>query len=240
MAGGVGVIVPAAGLARRFGGKVRKPFVRIDGHPLLAYVLLPFQKSRFIRWIVVVVPDAQRRRTQQLIKRYRITKALAPCIGGRSRSASVANGLARLPKQAPWVMIHDGARPCVTVKLIDSCVRAVRKHKAVACGLPAALTVKQAGRRQQVKATLDRRPLWFIQTPQAFSRRIFGNAIRRFGKQLDSFPDDAAIVEKAGIRVHLVMGDPWNIKVTTPKDLVLVKAILKARRSFKFVSSEDF
>lgn len=231
MSGSVGVIIPAAGLGRRFGGRTRKPFAKIGGHPLLAYTLMPFQKSRLIRWIAVVVPPGERARTRKLIRRYRITKALPPCAGANSRSASVAKGLMQLPVDARWVLVHDGARPCVTVGLIDRCIRSMRRHKAVACGLPASLTVKCANGSCNVEATLDRRPLWFIQTPQGFSRGLFEESLRRFGNRLNGFPDDAAILEKAGSRVRLIAGEPLNLKVTTREDLMLARAIIRHRRT---------
>ena len=231
MGGGVAAIVPAAGLGRRFRGRTRKLFASIHGRPLLAYTLQALQASPAIRWIQVVVRPAERAEIERLIGRYRITKALRPCAGGASRSESVASGFAALPEDAGWILVHDGARPCVSAGLIRSSVRAAKRHGAVACGLPASLTVKEVAADGEVRATLDRRRLWFVQTPQLFRRDLFAASLQRAGKRLSRFPDDASIVEAAGFRVRMVPGDPLNIKVTTRDDLVLAEAILRKVRT---------
>ncbi len=223
-------IVPAAGLGTRFGGRARKLFASIGGKPLLAHTLLVLQAADAIQWIQVVVRPAERSGIRRLIARYRITKALVPCAGGASRSESVANGFRVLPSGARWILVHDGARPCVSHRLIQSAVRAARHRGAVACGLPAPLTVKDVKPSGEVRATLDRRRLWLVQTPQVFRRDLFAAALSRARNGFDRFPDDAAVVEAAGVRVWMVPGDSLNIKVTTREDLIFAEAIIRAKR----------
>lgn len=225
----VGAIVPAAGTGRRFGGRVSKPFALLRGEPMLAHALTALQQSPAIRWIALVVQDDERAQAQALIERYRIRKALAPCAGGASRAESVARGFAALPRATRWVLIHDGARPCLRSALIQQAVRAAKRHGAVACGLPAALTVKAVDETSEVRLTLDRDHLWFVQTPQVFHRDWFAQALAGPNGGLERFPDDAAIVESAGFPVRMIPGDPLNIKVTTREDLVLAEAILRGR-----------
>lgn len=229
MSGDVAAIVPAAGAGQRLGGPVRKPFVRLNGHPLLAYSLKVLQESHAIRWIIPVVRADERAEIAAFLKRHRITKALPPCLGGSSRSESVARGFATLPQEAGWVLIHDAARPCVSRPLIDRAVRAARRHGAVACGLPATVTVKAADERREVRLTLDRDHLWLVQTPQVFRRDWFAHALVRADHTLSQFPDDAAILEAAGFHVRMIPGDPLNLKVTTRDDLILAEAILRSR-----------
>lgn len=222
-------IVPAAGAGRRFGGAARKPFARLAGRPLLAHTLRALQESPAIRWIVIVVRAGEQADAVALLRRYRITKALVPCVGGRSRAESVARGVRALPRGARWVLIHDGARPCVSRRLIAQSVQAARRYGAVACGLPAGLTVKAVDSDREVRVTLDREHLWFVQTPQVFRREWLDQALARADHALHQFPDDAAIVESAGFPVRMIPGDPLNLKVTTTDDLVLAEAILKMR-----------
>lgn len=221
----VAAIVPSAGLSRRFGGR-NKLFAPIGGVPLIVHTLRALQASPSIRWILPVVQKRDRRRLAELLSRHRISKALAPCLGGATRAESVARGVAALPQQARWVLVHDAARPCLRASLIASVVRAARRHGAVACGLPAAVTVKAADAQGQVRCTLDRETLWLIQTPQAFRRDWFAQAIARADHGLAGFPDDASLVEAAGFRVQLVPGDPLNVKVATQADLIFAKTIL--------------
>ncbi|MBI3320920.1 MAG: 2-C-methyl-D-erythritol 4-phosphate cytidylyltransferase [Candidatus Omnitrophica bacterium] len=222
----VAAIIPAAGSGRRIGGTISKLFLPLNGRPLLAHTLTALQRSPSIRWIVLAIRAVDRARMEALLHRWKITKALPPCLGGGSRAESVARGVAMVPPAARWVLVHDGARPCATQALIARSVRAARRHGAVACGLPAALTVKAVDERRHVRLTLDRDQLWFAQTPQVFRRDWFAQALARAGDRLAHYPDDAALVEAAGFPVAMVAGDPANLKVTTKEDLLLAEAIL--------------
>lgn len=223
-------IVPAAGAGRRFGGRVPKPFVPLRGAPLLLQALRACQGHRAIGWIIVVVGAGELARVGALVKRHRITKALPPCVGGASRAESVLRGFAAVPEQAKWILVHDGARPCVTDRLIGRAIRAAHRHGAVACGLPSSLTIKAVDDRRRVRVTLDREQLWGMQTPQVFSRAWFAQAVSRLdGGRLAHVPDDAALLELAGLPVQVIPGDPLNIKVTRREDLMLAEAILKDR-----------
>jgi len=208
---------------------VPKPFVILQGTPLLAHVLERLQHSPAIRWIVLVVGAGERARARALVKRLAISKALDPCLGGASRAESVARGFAALPAQAKWILVHDGVRPCLSPQLLERAIRAGRQHGAVACGVPASLTVKATDASGAVRVTLDREGLWFVQTPQVFRRDWFAEAFARVDHQGAHFPDDAAVVESAGFPVRMIPGDPLNLKVTTREDLLLAEAIVARR-----------
>lgn len=222
----VAAIVPAAGVSLRLGGRIGKPFVPVSDRPLLAHALQTLQASPSIRWIIPVVRAADARAVRALLVRYKISKALPPCVGGPSRADSVAHGVAAVPAQARWVLIHDGARPCVSQALIRQVIQAARQHGAAACGLPASSTVKAVDEHRTVRLTLDRESLWFVQTPQAFRHDWLVRSLAAAGHRLDQFPDDAAVLEAAGFQVQMVPGDPLNLKVTTREDLVVAQAIL--------------
>lgn len=228
--GSVAAIVPAAGASRRIGGPVGKMFLTLRGEPVLAHALRVLQASPLVGWIVPVARPEDFGAVQAVVKRYKITKAVAPCAGGASRSDSVARGVAAAPPKAAWILVHDGARPCVSAQTIRIAVEQAKRHGAVACGLPASLTVKAVDERKKVRLTLDRDALWFVQTPQVFRRDWFADALGQANGTLDTFPDDAAVVESAGYTVRMIPGDPLNIKVTTREDLVLAEAILGKRR----------
>ena len=225
----VAAIVPAAGAGRRFGGTVSKSFALLNHQPVLLHTLTVLQESPAIRWVIPVVRAEELAQVKALLQRHRLTKAQPPCIGGASRAASVARGLSHVPPAARWVLVHDGVRPCVSARLINEAVRAAQRYGAVACGLPASVTVKAVDARAEVRLTLDRDQLWFVQTPQVFRRDWFAQALAQADHTLDQFPDDAALLESAGFRVRMIPGDPLNLKVTTRDDLLLAEAVLAAR-----------
>ena len=223
--------MPAAGKGERLGGHTAKAFVPLAGKPLVLHALHALQHTSAIRWVVVVAHPGDQARVRRLVRRHRLTKVSAIVEGGASRAVSVARGMAALPPEARWVVIHDGARPCVTPRLINEVLRQARRCGAVACGLRAPVTVKAVDRECLVRLTLDRESLWLVQTPQAFRRDWLLDAVTRVNHGLEQFPDDAAILEWAGFPVRMVPGDPLNIKVTTPEDLMLAEVILKSRVS---------
>ena len=234
----VTAIVPAAGAGARVGSPAGKLFLPLRGIPLLAHTLRALQASHAVDSIVIAARPDDRSRIQALIRSHRITKALAPVPGGSSRAESVARGFEAAPARAEWLLVHDGARPCVSPGLVDAAVREAARHGAVACGLPASLTVKSADDGRRVRVTLDRTHLWFVQTPQVFRRDWFAQALEQAGLthsgrangrgpvDPERFPDDAALLEASGFPVTMVPGEPLNIKVTTREDLLIAEAIL--------------
>ena len=226
----VAVIIPAAGKGVRLGSRQSKIFVPVAGAPIILHTLRACERAPSVRWIVIAVQLTDRPRLQALLRRARLKKIVTVVLGGASRAESVACGVSALPADASWVLIHDAARPCISTALIEQSIRQAKRHGGVACGLPASLTVKAVDASQQVRLTLDRDSLWFMQTPQLFRRAWLVEALSRVNGTLHHFPDDAALVEWAGYPVHLVPGDPLNIKVTTKEDLLLAETILRHRR----------
>lgn len=226
---GVGVVIPAAGRGERLKSRLPKPFVPVSGRPLISHTLAAFQRVSAVSVIVLVARPEDHARLRQLIHRHRLTKVRAVVDGGPSRAASVSRGIAALPTGVRWVVVHDAARPCVSPKLIAESIRQARRHGAVACGLRSTVTVKAVDDQDQVRLTLDRESLWLIQTPQAFRRDWFTEALSRVNGNVDQFPDDAAILEWAGYPVRMIVGDPLNIKITTPEDVLIADNILRSR-----------
>jgi len=225
----IGAVIPAAGAGRRFGSRAGKLFERVAGQPLLGHALAALHGVPAIRAIVVVAREPDHRAIRRLIQRRRLTRVVAVVSGGATRAESVRRGIAALPASISWVLIHDGARPCVPVRVLQAVIAQAARSGAAVCGVPASLTVKSVDAQGAVRLTLDRDHLWLIQTPQVFRRAWWDEALARVNGQLGQFPDDAALLEWAGFPVRVVPGDPWNIKVTTKEDLLLAEAILRQR-----------
>ncbi|MDZ4278345.1 MAG: 2-C-methyl-D-erythritol 4-phosphate cytidylyltransferase, partial [Dehalococcoidia bacterium] len=142
------------------------------------------------------------------------------------RQDSVRAGLEALgPCQ--WVVVHDGARPLVTKELIERGLAEAQATGASCCALPVPDTVKEADEAGDIARTLDRSRLWLAQTPQTFRYELL---LKAHEQAAGAATDDAALVEALGVKVRLYEGSPRNLKVTTPEDLGIVRALLAALR----------
>jgi len=220
-----GAVIVAAGESRRMGG-VDKVLALLGGKPVLARVIDTFQRCSSINQIVVVLSEQNLERGRQLVAEQGWSKVTEVCPGGERRQDSVAAGLSRL-SHCQWVVIHDGARPLVTVDLIDRGLEAARETGAAVAAVPVIDTIKVAGDDRIVHQTPPRQNLWAVQTPQVFRIGIISEAYR---KAKDKVTDDASLVEQLGYKVKLYMGSYDNIKVTTPDDLALVNWLLCHRQ----------
>src|SRR5262249_34548594 len=148
--------------------------------------------------------------------------------GGEQRHDSVSNALAALNPDIEFVAIHDAVRPCATGELIDKVFAEAMKHGAALAAIPVADTMKQVD-KNTVQATVPRGNIWLAQTPQVFRRDWLTEAYARRAELASEITDDAQLIEAAGHPVHVVTGDPANIKITAKSDLFLAEAILKSR-----------
>ena len=222
-------IIPAAGVGRRMGGVVEKQFLQLRGIPILAHTLKVFDQSPEVDGIVLVVAPQQRQVLDtEVINPHPCEKLLGIIDGGPERQDSVANGLRAIPPESDLVVIHDGVRPLVSVDLVALVLDAARRHGAAIAAIPAGDTVKQV-EDQRVVTTLQRETIWLAQTPQAFRVDLLRRAYQKAASDRIVLTDDAALVERIGVAVHLVRGSSENIKVTTPSDLVVAEAILAQR-----------
>jgi len=219
----VGAIIVAAGRSERMGG-VEKIFATIDGKPLIAHAVEAFQHSSIIDRIVIVLAKDKVSVGLDLAKKYHWTKVVAVCAGGARRQDSVSEGLKQLNK-VDWVLIHDGARPCVTQDIIERGLEQAKKSGAAIPAMPVADTIKVISPDSYVKDTPPRDKLWAVQTAHVFRFDIISEAHH---KAKGNVTDDASMVESLGHKVKIFSGSYTNIKVTTPEDLIIAEAILKS------------
>jgi 2-C-methyl-D-erythritol 4-phosphate cytidylyltransferase/2-C-methyl-D-erythritol 2,4-cyclodiphosphate synthase len=220
----VAAIIAAGGLGTRLGTAPPKQFLDLgDGQAMLARSVSTFASCTLVNEIIVALPATD------VSIRHDEPSANTPLTfvrGGARRQDSVANAFKRVSDVADIIVIHDAARPFVSVDLIERTVRAAREHGAAIAALAVTDTVKQAtpnaGGSRVVRATLAREAIFLAQTPQAFRRDVLTEAMAAASGL--AVTDDAMLVERAGFAVHLVDGDPENIKVTTPDDLAKARA----------------
>jgi len=219
----VGAIVVAAGASKRMGG-VNKLYANLAGKPLLAHTVDVFQECSSIDQVVIVLSEDKVKEGQQLVEEQGWSKVVEVCPGGARRQDSVREGLERL-SDCQWVVIHDGARPCLSANLIERGLEEARQSGAAIAAIPVTDTIKVVSPGSFVEETPLRQRLWSVQTPQVFRFDIIDEAYR---KAQGDVTDDATLVENLGYKVKVYPGSEANIKVTTPEDLVLAEAILKS------------
>jgi len=207
----VGVILVAAGEGRRFGGP--KAFIELEGRSLLERAAMPFSAFRD-RVAVLRHEDISRARLP----------GWTLVAGGPRRRDSVRNGLDALDGGTEAVLVHDAARPLASPALVARLLDAISRHVAVVPALPVTDTVKRV-KGKLVVETLDRESLVAVQTPQAFRVELLRHALAR--QEADATAE-ARLVEGLGEPVVTVPGEPLNLKVTTPADLRLMSALLRA------------
>jgi len=220
----VGAVIVAAGSSLRMGGG-DKLFALLGGLPLLVRVVSVFEGCPGIDRIAVVVREEKLEDARTMVDEEGWAKVGEVCVGGKRRQDSVKAGLERL-KGCEWVVVHDGARPLVTIELIEDGLEAARETGAAVAAVPVKDTIKVAGTDRAVRYTPARDSLWAVQTPQVFRTDMLKKAYRGVK---DEVTDDATAVEQSGHQVMLYRGSYDNIKVTTPDDLALAEVLLRNR-----------
>jgi len=216
-------IITAAGHGKRMGRP--KQFIKIGGRPMLWWTLSVFQKTKSVQGIILVVNAEDKNK----LMNFKFSKIIKVVAGGKERQDSVYNGLKALPEEADLVIIHDGARPFVTSVVIEAAVRQARKKGAIVVGVPVKDTIKLVKPKSlTVNKTVDRDGIWVAQTPQVFKKDLIMLAYQKYGRE--KVTDDAMLVEKLGKPVEMLMGSYFNLKVTSPEDLVLAEAILRKNK----------
>lgn len=217
------VIIVAGGSGSRVGGSIPKQFREINGKTVLWHSVKAFTEAYSDIEIILVLPngqDEEGRKVAADFPGYRFHYA----VGGDTRFESVKNGLALVTSQS-LIFVHDAARCLVTPKLISHCAAvAVEKGNAIPA-IPVSDSVRIEKEDGNEKA--DREKIRLIQTPQVFFSDVLKKAYQRSYKE--SFTDEASVVEEWGNKINLVEGESTNFKITTPNDLVLAEAVLKAR-----------
>lgn len=232
-------VVPAAGWGRRFGISRKKPFVELLGTPLLVHTLRRLHSVSSITEIIPVLREKDIEKGLKLVRDYKLSKIKHIALGGKERQDSVYNALC-LIESFPisqgkiLILIHDGVRPLVTHRLIEKLLSEIKSKEdidGVIPGLPVKETLKEVSGSSFVIFTKSRERFWAVQTPQVFRFNMLKKAYDEAYKDGFYATDDSALVERIGGKVKVISGDPFNIKVTTPKDIGMVEYLLDNKMS---------
>jgi len=221
--GDAAAIVVAAGSSQRMAG-VDKLWLDLGGAPLLARTLEAVAATPGLSQLVVVGSEALIGRGRSLVATLPWSRVTGWVRGGATRQDSVYNGLLALAP-CELVLIHDGARPLIGIAAIERGLEAARAHGAAIAAVPVTDTIKAVDADGRIVATPERSGLRAAQTPQIFAYELLLAAYERVGAARARCTDDGAILERAGFPVYTYPGDHTNLKVSTPADVAIVRAL---------------
>jgi 2-C-methyl-D-erythritol 4-phosphate cytidylyltransferase len=216
-------------MGRRMGASINKQYLLLDGKPILAHTMEIFQRADFIDEIYPVVPAEEIEYCRiHVVEKYGLDKVKQIVAGGAERQNSVLNALRAIDSaDDDIILIHDGVRPFVPIHAMQRSIEIALEFDGAVTAVPVKDTVKVV-RDDMVVATPAREALWLAQTPQTFRYAVIRAAHELADSEGFSGTDDASLMERMGRKVHVVIGDYRNIKITTPEDLILAEAFLAA------------
>lgn len=212
------VILLAGGTGSRMQSEIPKQFLLLKDKPIVSYSFDVFTSMLQIAEIVVVCA-AEYRHLFTLPARSSIVLTFA--LPGVRRQDSVYSGLCALKTHPSIVCVHDGARPFITVPIVENVLAVAQEHGAATVGMPVKFTVKECDAHNIVTRTPNRSHLWEIQTPQAIRIDWLKRGFEKALAQNITVTDDVSLVELIGLPVHVVEASYRNLKITTPEDLLL-------------------
>jgi 2-C-methyl-D-erythritol 4-phosphate cytidylyltransferase len=213
------VIIPAAGTGSRFGSGVPKQFLSLAGKPVLQHVIERFACDEIVARVIVPVAESKLGEMEQ-------SERVLFVAGGETRQQSVMRGVAAAG-DAGLIAIHDAARPLFSSRMFHAVVEAARETGVALPVIPVTDTIHEMASDRTIARTLDRTRLGAAQTPQCFRAPILREILERASREGIDATDEAGLAVRFGHPVRSVPGDPRNLKITVPEDLVLAETCLK-------------
>lgn len=220
-------LVAAAGAGLRMNTTTPKQYLMLEGMPVLARSLKIFLNHPAVKEIIAVIPPGDADAVKELLKPYCPLNRFSLVEGGATRRESVSRGLKAVTSDAGLICIHDAARPLVPAGLLDNLFEAAIRWGAAVPVLRLSDTIKEIDKDGFVRMTPERDKLRLVQTPQVFLRELIMLAYEEALTGKMTVTDDASLVEFLGKPVVTIPGEPANLKITSPHDLLLASFMLK-------------
>ena len=231
------MMVAAAGGSTRMGQP--KQHILLGNRPVLIHTLLALQSADAVDEILLIARPEDIDTFMAQAAEADVTKLRTAVAGGATRQQSVANGLAALPDEATLVGVHDGARPLIDPDTVATVIEAAAECGGAAVAVPVKDTLKRTDADGIIIDTPDRANLWRVQTPQVFDRVALCAAMEAAMAEGKDYTDDCQLMEAAGHKVKLVTGLDTNLKLTTPEDIALAKALMKESKDMRIGHGYD-
>lgn len=234
-------VIFAGGTGKRMNTKtIPKQFLELHGKPVIIYTLEKFDNHPDIDSIVLVCLESWIPYAKKLLKRFQITKVTSIVPGGKTGQESIFHGLDAAHhlsvSQNDVVLIHDGVRPMIDSETITNCLSCVREHGNAITTTPAIETIFVDGKNGQVGSIFNRSQCAMARAPQCFYlKEIYNNHKKAQAEGLRDFIDSAMMMQHYGAKLYMVDGPVENIKITTPMDFYLFRAMLDAKENMQIV-----
>ena len=234
-------VIFAGGTGKRMNTRAKpKQFLEMHGKPVLIYTLQHFQEHEAIDGIILVCLEDWINYAEKLMAEFHITKLLATVPGGATGQQSIFNGLKKAYEMVDHddtvVLIHDGVRPLINKELISSCIASVKKYGNAITTTPAIETVFINSEKESVGKIFNRSFCAMARAPQCFYLRdIYTAHLKAQQENKYDFIDSAMMMQHYGAKLHTVNGPVENIKITTPTDFYLFRALLDAQENMQIV-----
>ena len=222
------VIIPAAGSGSRMGSRLPKPFILLNGIPILERTIRAFLSLEDLSQIIISTSPEWRKEVEGIFEKIvNHNVKLNMVEGGSERQFSIMNAIHSIDENIELVAVHDAVRPFISPDLVRECCANARDLGGAIIAVPAKDTIKEVGETQVIENTPNRSKLWQAQTPQIFRKSVFIDMYTSAANEGFVGTDDSSLAERYGIRVGVVEGDRRNLKITYPIDLKIAELILK-------------
>lgn len=232
-------VIFAGGVGNRMkNGTLPKQFLEIDNKPIIIYTLEKFEETKDIQKIIVVCVEGWEKYLQELVDRFNITKVTNIITGGSSALLSQKKGIDFVydnfrTNKNDVVLIHDGVRPLIDQNTIEENIKTAKEKGSAITVVPAIETIGISDSNGQVNRFVDRSKCIMARAPQTYNLDLIKKIFDEEDVQNELFVDSATMVQNKGYSLNVVYGNTDNIKVTTPTDFYIFKAILEAQKNIK-------
>ncbi len=220
-------VIVAAGSSQRMGSD--KIMMKLGPMPVLARTILAFENCPLIDEIIVVTRNEKLQQVAEMCHNNGLHKVKQVVSGGATRMESALAGVSAVRHGAELIAIHDGARPLVSQEVIERAVYAGQKYRSAVPAIASTDTLKSVDESGFICGTVDRATTYRVQTPQVFDADLIKGALTKAANQALPLTDDCSAMDMMGVKTYIVEGDPDNIKITTPNDLIAAEAIIRAK-----------
>ncbi|MEJ5350639.1 MAG: 2-C-methyl-D-erythritol 4-phosphate cytidylyltransferase [Melioribacteraceae bacterium] len=217
-------IIPAGGKGERINSEIPKQYLQINGKEIIAYTIEVFQKCELIDEIIIASQKDYFELLNQIKSKYCFTKITGIVEGGNERQYSVFNAVKSIiADNNDLIVVHDAVRPLLPLSVLENTIKTAIHFGSAIAAIKAKDTLIKGN--ELVEDYIDRKEIYYVQTPQIFQYKIFYDSMKKAEKENFIGTDESMIVKNAGYKVKIVEGSAFNFKITTKDDLKLFSSI---------------